>query len=170
MRDGGGMTEQWKDVPGYEGRYQVSDHGRVRNGVGHVLATNEQNSGYLIVHLYSGGRATRKPHLVHRLVLAAFEGADEAHVNHRDGVKHNNRRSNLERATPSENMQHAVAMGLAVAPRHPVVGTPISGGDSIAFASQSAVEKHFRGRNTGVVARCIAGKCGSAYGYIWSRT
>lgn len=164
------MSEQWKDVPGYEGAYQVSDEGRVRNAAGRVLAANEQNSGYLIVHLYSGSRTTRKPHLVHRLVLAAFDRVDPADVNHIDGNKHNNRRPNLERATPSENMRHAAALGLTKPPRRKVVGVPLGGGESIEFASQCAVEQHFTGRNTGVIARCIAGKCGSAYGYVWSRT
>lgn len=163
------MTEQWKAVPGYEGRYQVSDQGRVCNAAGHVLARNKQNSGYFIVHLYTGGRATRKPHLVHRLVLLAFVGPSPEDTNHKDGDKSNNALTNLERATKSENMQHAVAMGLNRAPRHKVVGTPLQGGDAISFPSQCAVEEHFRGRRTGVIARCIAGKCGSAYGFTWSR-
>lgn len=162
-------TEHWRDIPGYEGRYQVSNEGRVRNHGGWILARNKQNSGYFIVHLYKGARTTRKPYLVHRLVLAAFVGPSEQDANHLDGDKANNALTNLEYVTREQNMQHAVAVGLQVAPRKAVVGTPLGGGEPVRFDSQLAVELHFRGKATGVVARCIAGKCGSAYGYVWSR-
>lgn len=161
------MNEQWKAIPGYEGRYRVSDRGRVRNAAGKVLARNLQNSGYYIVHLYSGGRASRKPYLIHRLVLAAFVGVDNAHCNHKDGDKGNNALGNLERATRSENMQHAFATGLAEPPRMAVVGYPLCGGEPVRFASQVEAEEKLRGRRTGLISRCLAGKCGSGYGYEW---
>lgn len=161
------MAEEWRDIPGYEGRYQVSDQGRVRNIAGHVLARNLQNSGYYIVHLYNGGRATRKPHLIHRLVLAAFVGIDDAHCNHKDGDKANNVLSNLERVTRSENMLHAHAIGLAEARRTAVVGYPLNGGEPIYFTSQAEAEERLRGRRTGLISRCLAGKCGSGYGFAW---
>lgn len=162
------MNENWKDVAGYEGRYQVSDQGRVRGVTGKVLSPNRQNSGYHIVHLYLGGKATRKPALIHRLVAAAFVQGAGPDVNHKDGDKKHNAASNLEWATKSENMLHAHATGLATAPKKAVWGAPLAGGPTITFPDQRAVEIHFRGRATGVVSRCIAGKCGSAYGYVWN--
>ena len=51
-------AEQWKDVVGFEGKYQVSDLGRVRNVRRHILKPQLVNSGYLVVHLY--GEAGRQ--------------------------------------------------------------------------------------------------------------
>lgn len=161
--------ENWKDVPGYEGRYQVSDLGRVRGVIsGKVLQPNEQNSGYHIVHLYTGGRGTRRPKLIHRLVALAFLPGDVTEVNHKDGVKTHNAATNLEWVSHSENGLHAFATGLRLPPKKAVIGVPLAGGAPIHFAGQKDVEVHFRGKATGVVSRCLAGKCGSAYGFVWS--
>ena len=124
------MTDQWKDVPGYEGRYQVSRSGRVksipfmqpyllRNGTPALRQTKERviaqqriNSGYLIVHLHKDN--ARTAFLVHRLVAIAFcaghaEGRD---VNHISGVKTENNAANLEWVTRTDNHLHAVALQL----------------------------------------------------------
>ncbi len=161
--------ETWKAVPGFEGRYEVSDHGRVRNSQGRVLSPNAQNSGYQIVHLYSGGRGTRVVRLVHRIVAAAFVSASpqDHEVNHIDGVKTNNVASNLEWVTRSGNIRHSVALGLFNAKCLAVVGTPLTGGDSVRFDSQSAAEKHFSGKNSSAVHHCLVGKKKSAYGHQW---
>lgn len=121
-------TENWKDIPGYEGRYQVSDLGRVKslafyqrcvfkNGVEgkrltkeRILATQVQNSGYVLVHLHLDNE--RKAHTVHRLVASAFVPGYAAEVNHRDGDKSNNAASNLQWVSSSENKQHALSTGL----------------------------------------------------------
>jgi hypothetical protein len=122
------MTEVWRDIPGYEGRYQVSDLGRVKslafcqrcvfkNGregqrrtKERILATQVQNSGYTLVHLHLDNQ--RKACSVHRLVAAAFVTGCGDEVNHIDGDKGNNRAPNLEWVTSSENKEHAVATGL----------------------------------------------------------
>lgn len=123
--------ENWRDIPGYEGRYQVSDLGRVKaparrvrfvSKTGNeawrlraekVLATQVQNSGYTLVHLLAG-TSERKACTVHRLVAAAFipnvDGLPE--VNHVDGNKANNSACNLEWVTRTDNKHHAVATGL----------------------------------------------------------
>lgn len=122
--------EQWKDIEGYEGRYQVSDLGGVkstafkqryllRNGQEAWRTTRERlisrqitNSGYFIVHLYADGK--RKAHTVHTLVAKAFipnpNGLPE--VNHRDGRKSNCRVINLEWSSRVDNKRHAVELGL----------------------------------------------------------
>lgn len=124
--------EVWKDIAGFEGRYQVSDQGRVRSlafkqryllrtGVEafrltkpRILSQQLINSGYYIVHLHLDN--VRKAGTVHRLVAQAFvEGhADDMVVNHKDGDKTNNAATNLEYITYSENHAHAVEMGLNV--------------------------------------------------------
>jgi hypothetical protein len=124
------MAETWKDIAGFEGRYQVSDAGRVkslahaqryvhwRNGAEMSRTTRERvsatqliNSGYQIVHLHQDNKRTAL--LVHRLVATQFlEGPQGATVNHKNGVKTDNRVRNLEWATYTENHLHAVAHGL----------------------------------------------------------
>lgn len=118
--------EQWKDIPGYEGRYQVSDLGRVRsvdryvravakNGreysrrVAGVVLRAALNRGYLLVNLHPTGTIS-----VHILVARLFvpNPDDLPEVNHIDGVKANCRAKNLEWVTKSGNQQHAVATGL----------------------------------------------------------
>lgn len=113
--------EQWKSVIGYEGFYEVSDHGRVRS-LGRVImrkngsplrippkvkAQCEGTHGYMVVSLSTEGITTT--HCVHRLVAEAFiPNPDEKRcVNHINEVKTDNRLFNLEWATQSENFWHS---------------------------------------------------------------
>lgn len=124
------MSANWRPVPGFEGRYEVSNEGQVasvpfrqryvlRNGKEgfrttkrRVLAQQLINSGYSIVHLHLNNQRTAAT--VHRIVAKVFvfgyfEGAD---VNHKDAVKTNNRAENLEWVTRTRNHIHAVYHGL----------------------------------------------------------
>ena len=103
------MIENWRDVPGFEGRYMVSDQGRVRSLVGgrltgRVLRQSLDRDGYLQVTLtFVSGR--QKPFKVHALILAAFVGPRPPGcvTRHRDGVRANNVLGNLCYGTPKEN-------------------------------------------------------------------
>lgn len=115
------MVETWKPVAGYEGLYEVSDLGRVRSLDRNVVKTYRGNRrvaclvkgkmrkpsrcthGYLSLTL-PGGRF-----LVHRLVASAFcDGyAAGLDVNHKNGVRDDNRACNLEWVTRSENHAHS---------------------------------------------------------------
>jgi hypothetical protein len=160
--------EQWKDIPGYEGRYQVSDAGTVRGAKG-PLAAQRQNSGYLVVHLYIKG--SRRVRLVHALVAQAFVPGffPGAHVNHKNGRKADNTAVNLEWVTRSENMRHAVANGLTSAPKMAVRGVSVDDGHVVYFDSQLRAERTLAGRATSAIHHCLVGKKKSAYGYTWSR-
>lgn len=109
-------TEQWKDIPGYEGLYQVSDQGNVkslsyrRSGKPKLLHLNLLPSGYLLVGLCKQNKL--KMHYVHRLIALAFYGPSTLTVNHIDGIKTNNRLSNLEYLTVLENIEHGHRIGL----------------------------------------------------------
>lgn len=98
--------EVWKDIDGYEGRYQISNKGRVRNAES-ILKTFECGSGYCEIILTKCRKRT--PKLIHRLVAEAFlpNAERKREVNHKDGNKHNNDVSNLEWVTPSENQMHS---------------------------------------------------------------
>lgn len=108
----------WRDVPGYEGFYKVSDCGQVlsverrvphRNGpkrvAERVLRQNTDKDGYKTVVLQKFGRT--KTLKVHRLVALTFLGCSSLQVNHIDMNKANNLLSNLEFVTLKENAQHA---------------------------------------------------------------
>ena len=107
--------EEWRDVIGYEGIYQVSNMGRVRRvsggpgaRPGHTLNPNRDNNGYLLVNLCRNGRGTSLR--IHSLVCQAFHGhpPDSSYeVNHKNGKRGDNRVSNLEWVTYSENLMHA---------------------------------------------------------------
>jgi hypothetical protein len=122
-------NEEWRDVVGWEGLYQVSNLGRVaglreRRDISRrrILKPVLKNAGYWQVSLQLGPE--KKGCTIHRLVACAFLGSpeDRRQVNHKDGDKQNNALENLEWVTCSENMSHAAALGLvnyAVGVRNP---------------------------------------------------
>ena len=99
--------EVWKDIEGYEGLYQVSSWGRVKNSrSGTVLKGGETRNGYLQVDLSKYGK--RKLYYVHRLVVQSFipNPEDKPEVNHIDENNQNNRVENLEWCTRTENLNY----------------------------------------------------------------
>jgi hypothetical protein len=129
------MKEIWKDVPGYEGFYQVSDLGRVRSldrlvetvnrwgpivskRKGRYLSQSINENGYLHVHLY----VNKKPKIfgVHQLVAMAFLGhkrnghkIEVDHINHKPS---DNRLKNLRLVTQRQNTSHKKKKGTSKYP------------------------------------------------------
>lgn len=106
-------VESWKLVKEAP-RYSVSNLGRVRSVVtGTILTPRIGGSGYYNIYLRVKGRRPINRR-VHRLVADAFLAPDPSRdeVNHIDGDKLNNAASNLEWVTRSENIRHALALGL----------------------------------------------------------
>ena len=127
-RDGGVMAhEEWRDVVGYEGYYQVSSLGRVRSvdrytkaGYGSTklspgkmmsVSANKRN-GYIEVGLRKNGN--KKQFGVHRLVAQAFIPNPDnlRYVDHINGDKHDNRVENLRWVTAKQNIRYAIELGL----------------------------------------------------------
>ena len=104
--------ETWVDIHGYEGCYQVSDFGRVKNLKRVMSPWSGTTSAYLCVRLYRSG--IQKKFSIHRLVAEHFlkEWDVNLEVNHKDGNRFNNAAVNLEMCTHRYNMQHAILEGL----------------------------------------------------------
>jgi hypothetical protein len=112
------MKEIWKDIPGYEGYYQVSNLGNVKSleriiiksdnskmyVAGKTFTPKKNSNGYLSVTFNVNQK--KSYHSIHRLVLKTFLSESNLHVNHIDGNKHNNVLENLEYVTHLENMNH----------------------------------------------------------------
>lgn len=125
--------EEWRPIPGFGDRYEVSDHGRVRskrfaidlaNGgtriyPPRILSGSTRRLAYRYVCICFGGR--EYPLAIHRLVAAAFchQPDDATEVNHIDLNKANNHASNLEWVTPKQNIAHAVRRGRFTASTNP---------------------------------------------------
>lgn len=175
------MKKEWRDVVGFEGVYKVSSDGEVIGPRGFVLKGGVNIRGYKYVILSNGNEHFNR--VVHRLVVMAFisNPADKCDVNHINGIKTDNRLTNLEWATRSENIQHAYDTGLAKATRShlgkfgslhpnykgPVVATAISDGSKIVMRGVKEIRDN--GFDQGNVANCLRGKAKTHKGYCFER-
>ena len=99
--------EEWKNVIGYEGLYEVSSIGNVRNVRRNtLLKLSKTNNGYIRVFLYKNGISTGFQ--VHRLVAQAFLPNPDnlPMINHKDEDKTNNNVTNLEWCTAKYNVNY----------------------------------------------------------------
>lgn len=130
------VKEVWKDILGFEGRYKISNLGRVKSmrrtvDIGERRMPNgarmhiyrHQNEKILkciikrdYYYVFLSNLSIRKYFSIHRLVAMHFipNSKNKPEVNHIDGIKSNNSKSNLEWATVSENALHAFKIGLRV--------------------------------------------------------
>ena len=105
--------EIWRDVPGYEGLYMASSLGRVYSAVREkFLKPRPSTKKYLRVAFTKDG--VRKDLQIHNVVALTFIGPcpDGLEVNHKNGIKSDNRPDNFEYGTHQSNVQHAWDTGL----------------------------------------------------------
>lgn len=175
------MIEEWQDIEGYEGLYQVSSMGRVKSlkrkahhWRGGELTIKERilkpitdSFGYRIVNLHTGGK--QKTHKVHRLVCQAFHENPEnkPHVNHINEIKTDNRACNLEWATAKENNNHGTHNERVAKARSKQVGQYTLDGELIkVWPSVREVQRRM-GFEQGYVSATARGEHKQAYDFIW---
>ena len=103
------MEEVWRDIPGFEGKYQANNYGNIRslkfkNTNRLKILTPKRRGNYLAVKLTKG--KTSKMYSIHRLVYQAFNGPipEGMQVNHIDENRYNNSLDNLNLMSPKANI------------------------------------------------------------------
>lgn len=158
--------EIWKDVKGYEGKYQVSNLGRIkslnyhRENIEKIMTPRTDKDGYIIISLCL--RGVNKTKKVHRIVAEAFISNPNnlPQVNHIDEDKTNNNANNLEWCTSKYNTEYSQAKQ--------VIGIKLDGTSIVKFKSIVEASKF-----VGVSKQCISECCNkrrwvkSAGGYKW---
>ena len=158
--------ETWIDIKDFDGLYQISNFGRVKNSV-KIMRTWEDGYGYLQLHLCKDGN--KKTFKVHRLVAEAFipNPDNKPQVNHIDENKTNNRVENLEWVWAKDNINHGTRnkrVGEKLSKQ--VLQFSIDGTFIKEWPSLREIEKQ-TGFNHGSISMCCLGKRKTAYGYIW---
>ena len=155
--------ERWRDIDGFEGRYRISDHGRVFSLLSKKLLNIYTNShGYQCVYLYLDGHY--KNFKVHRLVAVAFvpNPYNLPQVNHKNEDKTYNYYTNLEWCSAAYNNNYGTrTLRAAITNARPVVciETNIIYWGAREAARQVGIHNH--------ISECCNGKRKSCGGYHW---
>lgn len=164
--------EIWKDVPGYEGLYQVSNIGNVRivnyrnTGFCRMRKLAKNRYGYLQVLLVKNGE--RKLLSVHRLVAMCFVDGyrEDLTVNHINEVKDDNRAENLEWCTQRENNIRGTRIERAASKlKKPVMQIDKNG--TVVKIWDGASDTEVAGFYHSAIAGCCKGKNKTHKGYKW---
>ena len=187
MNEREAIDEEWRDVVGYEGLYEVSNHGRVRskdrliigrsgllaNIKGQILHPILHCTGYLVVNLAdrTNGRGCKQKK-VHRLVAEAFLDNlnNLPYINHKDENPTNNNAENLEWCSAFYNANYGtrnakISRNTKGKKAKAVIGTHIETGKKIIFPSLTSVSDG--GFNKSNIWKAIHGRIHSSLGYTW---
>lgn len=152
------LKESWKRVPNYP-RYWASNLGEIRRDqtTGYSPKVTKDKYGYLNIALYcrkiSGSRTMKHHSVIAETWCVKPNDVDYFEVNHKDGNKTNNKASNLEWVTRSDNLKHAYETGLRK-DNSPVVVSDHKTGEIRKYHSMTEVARVFNEPNS-VMARLI---------------
>ena len=164
------MNEIYKDIQGYEGKYQVSNLGNVKSlhynntNKEKVLKTVLHKDGYLFVSLGYG-----KTRAIHRLVAETFlpNPDNMPVVNHKDENKQNNSVDNLEWCSYEYNSNYGTnAERIAKNESKPINQYDLQGNFIKSWNSGTEIKRTL-GYSNGNICNCCRGKQKTAYGYKW---
>lgn len=187
------MNEEWRNIEGYEGLYQVSNFGRVKSlnynntNQEKILSQFGNGKGYLFVNLYKERKM--KNCYVHRLVAQAFLDNTNNYpmINHKDENKENNCVDNLEWCTQQYNVNYGTAQARRIANTDYKAKTAKMDYKAIAEKQskqvyqydkqcnlikiwKSTMECDRNGFNSSAISTCCNGKRNSHKGFVWSYT
>ena len=174
--------EEWRDIPGYEGYYQVSNMGNIRS-IGAVdskgrfrpptvLHLTTKNTGYKRVQLCFG-----KPNSynVHRLVAKAFpeicgEWFEKCEIDHINGVRDDNRAENLRVVSHAKNCNNPITLQkyheTGIKKGAKIDQFTLDGEIVKTWNSYKEIKREL-GYWTSGIKMCCNGQLKSSYGYVW---
>lgn len=174
------MNTVFKDIPNYQGKYQISNKGEVLsldyNGSKNnpkLLVPKKNNKGYLWVELLKDGK--KRQFLIHRLVAQAFIPNPNNYpiVNHKDENPLNNTVTNLEWCTYKYNNSYSANLH----PERPIGRKPkhikmllkidLSTGEIVEKCGKLSSYCKEHNLNSWSIIQCCKGKRNKAYGYYW---
>lgn len=167
--------EIWKDIYGYENKYQVSNIGNIRNiKTGKYLKVQTYKTGYCYIDLYNNGQP--KKYLIHRLVAQAFipNPYNLPYVNHKDCNPLNNNANNLEWCTQQYNVNYGDCREKqASKTRKCIYGINVKTGDktqifnSVNEAADWCKNNGYVKAQQSGISQVLHNKGMSIYGYYW---
>ena len=165
------QIEEWRNIEGYDGRYQISNLGNVRatdfnhTGKVKVMRISIGTHGYPQISLSKNNK--KKTFKIHKLVADAFipNPFNLPDVNHRDENKQNNCASNLERCTKAYNNRYGTRI---LRTSQEFRQYDLSGNLIRIWKSGKDIERE-EGYDRRHINRCCNGRRPTAYGYIWKR-
>lgn len=182
--------EEWRDIEGYEGLYQVSDTQKVKSlgrfEDGHywngeinasyyrkekILKQKTDLNGYSVVVLYKNKKP--KAHFVHDLIAKAFIPNQNNYpfIDHIDGNPSNNSINNLRWCTQKMNMNNPITRKRLVAAKTELNGRKVvclkNGVVVKEFPSINEAAKFFNMKTPNSIGNCLRGKAKTAYGFEW---
>ena len=156
--------EEWRDIKGFEGKYMVSNLGRVKSlnynktGKEKIMKGVPDGYGYFQLSLCKEGKV--KNCRINRLVAQAFIPNPDnlPEVNHKDKIRTNNRVDNLEWCTTQYNVEYSKAKA--------VIGINKVSGLILEFPSANEAKRQ-TGINQSNIIQCCKGRRNSAGGFYW---